>query len=322
MNWYYVDGPHRVGPVSESEWDQLVQSGKIQPGTLVWHEGLSAWTPYSKVPPRALDEPETEPDQKPPSDELEEEESPAAYAARLMQRDYPVRMQSCIGRAWELLRAHFWMLVGSTLLMFAITLVSTRVPGLNWLISLALQGVLFGGLVNVYLRLMRGEPVVTADLAAGFDARVFRDLTLKTLIAFLVSQVCFIPMVYVAIKNGISQETIQAKMMSDPHAVGLFLMAAGAGMIPALFVSFCWMFALPLIVDKGLPVWTAMQLSRRKVMQHPWKVGLLTVTAGITSIVGLIFTLPLYLAATLYLYEDIFSEPPPATPDQDEQAPL
>ena len=81
------------------------------------------------------------------------------------------------------------------------------------------------------------------------------------------------------------------------------------------------MFALPLIIDKRLPFWAAMNLSRRKVMQHPWKVGLLTVVAGMVGIVGLIFTIPVYIAATLYLYEDIFSEPEPAAGESEEEPP-
>jgi hypothetical protein len=49
MNWYYVQAGNSVGPVSQTEFDLLVESGVIQPDTLVWQEGMAAWQPYSTV---------------------------------------------------------------------------------------------------------------------------------------------------------------------------------------------------------------------------------------------------------------------------------
>jgi len=51
MNWYYVDAGQQAGPISEDELATLAGSGKIQPDTLVWREGLAAWLPYSQVKP-------------------------------------------------------------------------------------------------------------------------------------------------------------------------------------------------------------------------------------------------------------------------------
>jgi len=62
MNWYYVDGPERVGPIADAEWQELVNTGKIQPSTLVWCKGMKGWTPYSQaiVPPPMEPEPATD----------------------------------------------------------------------------------------------------------------------------------------------------------------------------------------------------------------------------------------------------------------------
>lgn len=49
MDWYYVDAGKQAGPVSEAEFDQLAQTGRIQPATLVWREGMANWLPYSQV---------------------------------------------------------------------------------------------------------------------------------------------------------------------------------------------------------------------------------------------------------------------------------
>ena len=309
MNWYYIDGPRRLGPLSESEWAALVHAGKIQPETLVWHEALDGWIPYGKVPVPEPVSPEPPPLPEPEEPLEPEEETPTAYSERMLKREYTVEIGSCLNRAWRLLGSHFWMLVGSTLLMSAIVIFSAQVEGLNFFMGMALQGVLFAGLYVVYLRLMRGRPAAVKHLAAGFDVRVFRHLSLKTLIAFMVTNACFIPMIVALKKAGVTVDNLSAKLISDPNSVLIVMLVAAACLVPVIFFSFIWMFALPLIIDKKLPCWKAMELSRKKIMQHPFRVGLLTIVAGIAGIIGFVFTIPVYIASTLYLYEDIFWEP-------------
>jgi hypothetical protein len=47
MDWYYAVGGNQLGPVAEAEFQRLVQQGVVTPQTLVWHEGLPDWRPYS-----------------------------------------------------------------------------------------------------------------------------------------------------------------------------------------------------------------------------------------------------------------------------------
>lgn len=44
-----VDGA-QAGPLSEAELHQLIDSGRIQEDTLVWHRGLTTWKRISDVP--------------------------------------------------------------------------------------------------------------------------------------------------------------------------------------------------------------------------------------------------------------------------------
>jgi uncharacterized RDD family membrane protein YckC len=46
MNWYYVDQGQQAGPVDEAQLEQLRLSGKIQPETLVWREGMANWMAF------------------------------------------------------------------------------------------------------------------------------------------------------------------------------------------------------------------------------------------------------------------------------------
>jgi hypothetical protein len=51
MKWYYVENGQQAGPVEETQLPELMQSGRLLGDTLVWHEGLAAWQPFSAVCP-------------------------------------------------------------------------------------------------------------------------------------------------------------------------------------------------------------------------------------------------------------------------------
>src|SRR6185436_16337076 len=46
MNWYYAVGADHKGPVSDEEFQRLVQQSIITAQTLVWHEGMPNWQPH------------------------------------------------------------------------------------------------------------------------------------------------------------------------------------------------------------------------------------------------------------------------------------
>lgn len=54
MKWYYVENGQQAGPVEETEFPQLVRSGKLRADTLVWREGMTNWEPFSKASPNAF----------------------------------------------------------------------------------------------------------------------------------------------------------------------------------------------------------------------------------------------------------------------------
>ena len=48
--WFYVREGSQVGPISQGQFEELVQSGGISAATMVWTSGLPNWTPYSALP--------------------------------------------------------------------------------------------------------------------------------------------------------------------------------------------------------------------------------------------------------------------------------
>lgn len=49
MNWFYSLGNEQNGPITETQLDELIRSGKINRETLVWREGMSDWQPLGAV---------------------------------------------------------------------------------------------------------------------------------------------------------------------------------------------------------------------------------------------------------------------------------
>lgn len=310
MNWYYIDGPDRVGPINESDWADLLRTGKITPETLVWYEGMAKWTPYSQVAPAVVEPPELEeePDAAP--------DDPLAFAARVVELDFSVNINDCVARAWTVFKSYFWMLVGATLLTLAIVGAGSTLPILEIIIPMALQGVLMGGLFTLFLHLMRGQPAQISDLFSGFSSELFRPLSLQTLVSYLVSQLCFLPAVIAFKMKGVTTQNYQTVLADDVQTTLVLLLVLMACMIPAVYFGFCWMFSIPLIVDKKMAFWPAMKLSRAKVLQHPWRIGVLAAWAGILGClgifgfgIGILLTLPLNYLVVLSLYEDIFNAP-------------
>jgi uncharacterized RDD family membrane protein YckC len=54
MDWYFVEGGDRKGPINDVEFDGLVRSGRVKADTIVWHEGLGDWQSYGAVSTSAV----------------------------------------------------------------------------------------------------------------------------------------------------------------------------------------------------------------------------------------------------------------------------
>ena len=86
--------------------------------------------------------------------------------------------------------------------------------------------------------------------------------------------------------------------------------------IPGLILITIWTFTWPLLMDKRLDFWPAMELSRKVLwpnfwgMFGLWAVSVLAIIAGmICCYVGVFVALPVVLGAQAYAYEDFFGKP-------------
>jgi uncharacterized membrane protein len=85
--------------------------------------------------------------------------------------------------------------------------------------------------------------------------------------------------------------------------------------LPGIYLAVAYIFAVPLIADKKLEFWTAMELSRKVVTTHWFPALGLIIVAGIIAAlgvlaigIGLIVTAPIAGASLAVAYEDLFGD--------------
>lgn len=49
MDWYYAENNERRGPISEEEFNRLIQAGQLTPATQVWRSGFERWMTLSEA---------------------------------------------------------------------------------------------------------------------------------------------------------------------------------------------------------------------------------------------------------------------------------
>jgi hypothetical protein len=140
-----------------------------------------------------------------------------------------------------------------------------------------LYGIMHGGLFWMFLKLIRGERAGFGDSFAGFSLAPLQ-LFLAGLVSSLLTSLGFLLCI-----------------------------------LPGIYLVVAWALALPLVVDKKLDFWPAMELSRKVISRHWWPmllllvVNLLLVFLGLfVCCVGVYVAIPLTLGALAYAYEDIF----------------
>lgn len=205
---------------------------------------------------------------------------PKAYAADLIARAGKLDIGSCLERGWNLLKANFWPIVGTTFVLFIVMLIAQSVPFLGLLVSLLLTGVFYGGMYFFYLKKIRGQPAELGDAFAGFSL-AFLPLMLASIVSSLLT------------------------------TLGLLLL-----ILPGIYLAVSYAFVYLLIIDHKLEFWCAMEVSRRVVTAQWWRVFGLMILGGIIAILGILgliigvfITMPILIGAIAYAYEDLCNPP-------------
>jgi len=180
--------------------------------------------------------------------------NPPLQGANMRMRDNVVSTSRCLARSWDLLKSNFGLLAGASGLVWLLGIVCQFLPVIGGFLYLVLDGVLYGGLCLVFLRRIRGQSVSAGDVFSGFGP-LFPQLALAGIVTSVLTWIgvffCFVPYVYLTV---------------------------------------AWVFAIPLVADKRLEFWPAMEASRRRVNSVFLQMLLLMVAAFLPSLLMFLYT--------------------------------
>jgi uncharacterized membrane protein len=307
------------GPITAEQLRQWIAEGRANAQTSVRSDATGEWKPLASYPEFAdlLATQPPPPTQTPPS------AAQAGLPPDLFARDYDLDIGRCVGGAWELMMKNAGLIIGGVGILFLIQLglgglsAIPLVGSLFSLLTVIITGPLMGGVYYFLLRNIRGQPAQVGDVFAGFRL-AFGQLLLcylvMTILLFLVALPGLLILAY-PVYQMVEHEAASAGL------VAATLLGLVIAVLPLVYLSISWVFALALVIDKQMDFWPALSASRRMVSRHWWMVFGLVVVCGLIKMigfmvccVGLFFTLPISFGAMMYAYESIFSAPPARTP--------
>ncbi|MCC7518932.1 MAG: DUF4339 domain-containing protein [Verrucomicrobiae bacterium] len=293
----------QYGPVSAADLRAWRADRRVNDDTQVCPVDGGEWKPLSAYP------------------ELMEGAAPLAAAlesatpvAWEMDASRTFSIGRCVGRGWEVVRGNLFPSIGVTLVIGLVYLLISMVPLIGSLLALVAQGILYGGLYWYFLKQLRGEGAEFGDAFAGFK-RNTKDLILagvvQGVILFAVVLVAVIPMVALGVGIG--------GAAPKPSLESLLLVVVPLALLLAVVVavlSMMWMFSFPLVIDRGIGFWQAMEMSRKAVFRRLGSViglllvcSLMMIAGALILIVGLLVALPVCAATLAAAYDELFGSP-------------
>ena len=309
-NYLIIGGDGKeYGPVTDAELRKWISEGRLNAQSRAKAESDAEFRPLALFPEIA--------------DTFAQPSAPATIAplksaADFLEQDYELDLGGCLSRGFELFKKNFNVLFLTALVYASIEGFVAGlgvIPFVGPIFSLAnmvIAGPLIAGVYYVTLRTVRGQSAEVGDVFNGFRQN-FGQLFLGNLVPGLLAGLCVLPVVIIAVLVLV-MPAAAAHQKPDPHVLIFLIPLVLLALTPAVYLQTCWAFTLPLILDKGLDFGAAMKLSRKMVRKHWWPVfglmmlvGLMNLVGVLMCLVGLLFTVPISIAALMYAYETIFA---------------
>lgn len=220
-----------------------------------------------------------------------------------LSRGYDFNIGELLGEAWQRTKGTKGIIIGGFLVFYAVLLVVSFVLGgilgVFGALSDSPGAVVIGELVIGILASAMAYPFMAGINMVGIRRAADQPISFNEIFSHFGRTV---PLVITAI------------VMMLLIYLGMILLV-----IPGLYLAIAYMLAIPLVVERGLSPWQALEASRKAISQHWFKVfglflllGLITMVSAIPLGIGLIWSIPLFVIAMGVLYRTIFGVLPPA----------
>ena len=332
MQWYYVEGEKRVGPIGDSEFNELIASNRITSETLVWRKGMTEWQTLGSLSPGSSDDMFASAGELTcsqclkifPEEDLIRYEGLLVCAAckpvffqkvkegvvvssakpserygsieKGLKGEYDFRINDVLKEAWELTKGTKRIILGGTIITYAITLALTFFfdflamsfagqDSMGMMIGIQITKQLVVTLVTL--------PMWTGIMMIGIRRSVGLPINFSLIFSYY---------------NRITPLFFAYVLLMIFVLIGFILLV-----IPGIYLSVAYYLTTPLIVEKNFGAWQAMETSR-KALSHKWfkvfglgfSMMLIMMLSAIPLGIGLIWTLPMGMLVCGILYRNVF----------------
>lgn len=240
-----------------------------------------------------------------------------ATIATVLGRDYSVNAGRLLERAWTLFKQRPGFMLGAAALAYLLMIAASVIPIVSIVAPIFVQGPILGGLFLVYLRLLRGEQADVGQLFDGFR-KGYWQLVLVQFIQGLLTMAILMPvlLLFIPIVLAGGMFTLGGGFQPPSALTISLLVAVGLlAMVVGMLVGATWMFSVPLVADRGMTFWPAMELSRKVVWRHLGRIvlfGLLLMLLNVAGVMlacfGVLITAPLSFMMVAGLFDDLFGD--------------
>jgi uncharacterized membrane protein len=238
-----------------------------------------------------------------PSSNLQEAPSgQVPTIAEALSRGYDFNIGDLLNEAWQRVKGTKGIIIGGFIIFYVALFAATAVLGfiLGGLASGDnIAGIIIAQLIITVLASALAYPFLAGLNMVGIRRAADQPISFNEIFSHFGR---LVPLVITAI------------LMMVLIYVGMILL-----IIPGIYLSVAYMLAIPLVVERGLSPWQALETSRKAISQHWFKVFglflLLGLIMGLSMIpvgIGLIWTIPLFIISMGVLYRTIFGVLPPA----------
>ncbi|MCP4347354.1 MAG: DUF4339 domain-containing protein [Desulfobacterales bacterium] len=334
MQWYYVDGDSRVGPIDDDKFNKLISANKVTSETLVWHEGMTDWQELGTLDTGDSDGVSASAQEQicsqclntfPEEDLIRYEnflvcasckpvffqkvkegavitsaEPSEMYGSveKGLKGEYDFRVSEVLSEAWELTKGIKRYVLGGTIIMYTISFILMFIT--NSLIRNAADNT--GMVIGIQFLHQIVSVAVTYPLTAGIMMiGIRRSVGLPVSFSIVFSYFGKIIPLFIA-------NILQMIFL----LIGLLLLV-----IPFFYLTVAYCLVMALIIDKNFRPWQALETSRRAVTHSWFKIAGLALTmfaimfaSAIPMGIGLIWTVPMGAVVYGILYRNIFGVEP------------
>ena len=215
-----------------------------------------------------------------------------------LSRGYDFSIGALISESWSLVKGTKGLIFAGLLIFYAVTFAGTFAVTLL-LSSMGLMGaaestsfLIFNQIISMLIT-SAAYPFMAGIYMVGIRRAANQPVTFDLIFSQFGK---FLPLL------------ILAMLMTLLMILGYLLL-----IIPGIYLSVAYGLAIPLMAERNLSPWQAMETSRKAIHQHWFKIFGLYIVLGVILLVsvipvgiGLIWSLPLFILAFGVLYRTIF----------------